>query len=81
MVVLVAVWALWGSVAVAFDHCAMMGALCEAPCGLGVPGLPGTLPHLPRPMPTLGTELLAQHAPTVSPHALDPVPRSGRLPA
>jgi hypothetical protein len=81
VVVLLAVWVIWGSVAVAFDDCAMMGPLCEAPCGLGVPGLPGTLPTLPRPMPAIQTALLAQHAPAVTPHALDPVPRSGRLSA
>ena len=76
VMVLLAVWVLWGSVAVAFDHCAAMGAACDAPCGLGVPGLPGAIPTLPRPVPTILTLPLAPHAPVTAPHGLDPVPRS-----
>ena len=52
VVAVLVVWVLWGSVAVAFDYCAMMGALCEAPCGLGILGLPTVVPSLPRLVPT-----------------------------
>lgn len=30
----VAVWLLLGPIAVAFDGCAAMGAMCEGPCGI-----------------------------------------------
>jgi hypothetical protein len=81
VVLLLAVWALWGSVAVAFDHCAAMGALCDAPCGLGGPSLPTVIPTLPTPEPTALVPSLEQPAPTASPRGLDPVPRSLRLSA
>jgi hypothetical protein len=81
VVALLAVWVLWGSVAVAFDHCAMMGALCEAPCGLGVLGLPSVVPSLPQLVPTAVPSPLDQLAPTATPAGLDPVPRSVRLSA
>jgi hypothetical protein len=76
IVALLAVWVLWGSVAVAFDHCAMMGALCEAPCGLGILGLPSVIPSLPQLVPTTVSPPLVQSAPTATPAGLDPVPRS-----
>ena len=75
VVAVLAVWVLWGSVAVAFDHCAMMGALCEAPCGLGILGLPTVVPSLPRLVPTSVSPLLDQSVPTAAPAGLDPVPR------
>jgi len=81
VVALLAVWVLWGSVAVAFDHCAAMGPLCDGPCGLGIPGLPGAMPPLLRLEPTIFTPPLEQDLPTASPHGLDPVPRSIRLSA
>ena len=81
VVVLLAVWVLWGSVAVAFDHCATMGALCEAPCGLGVLGVPSLIPAIPGLVPTTMTPLPDQRAPTAPPSGLDPVPRSARLSA
>jgi hypothetical protein len=80
VVVLLGVWLLWGSVAVAFDHCAMMGALCEAPCGLGILGLPSVIPSLPQLVPTSVLSPLDQSAPAATPAGLDPVPRS-HLPA
>ena len=76
VVALLGVWLLWGSVAVAFDHCAMMGALCEAPCGLGILGLPTVVPSLPRMVPTSVSPLLDQNVPAAAPAGLDPVPRS-----
>jgi hypothetical protein len=76
VVAVLAVWVLWGSVAVAFDHCAMMGVLCEAPCGLGVLGLPAVMPSLPQLVPMSGSPLLDQRVPTATPSGLDPVPRS-----
>jgi hypothetical protein len=76
VVALLAVWVLWGSVAVAFDHCAMMGALCEAPCGLGILGLPSVVPTLPQLVPTSVSPPLDQRVPTTTPAGLDPVPRS-----
>jgi hypothetical protein len=76
VVALLAVWVLWGSVAVAFDHCAMMGALCEAPCGLGILGLPTVVPSLPKLAPTSVSPPLDQKVPTAAPAGLDPVPRS-----
>jgi hypothetical protein len=76
VVAVLAVWVLWGSVAVAFDHCAMMGALCEAPCGLGILGLPTVVPSLPRLVPTTVSPLLDQNVPAAVPAGLDPVPRS-----
>jgi hypothetical protein len=32
-VMTLALWVLSGPIAMAFDGCAMMGAMCEAPCG------------------------------------------------
>jgi hypothetical protein len=75
VVAVLAVWVLWGSVAVAFDHCAMMGALCEAPCGLGILGLPTVVPSLPRLVPTSVSTLLDPSVPSATPAGLDPVPR------
>jgi hypothetical protein len=76
VVALLAVWVLWGSVAVAFDHCAMMGPLCEAPCGLGIVALPSVIPSLPQLLPATVLPPLDQRAPTTTPAGLDPVPRS-----
>jgi hypothetical protein len=76
VVALLAVWVLWSSVAVAFDHCAMMGPLCEAPCGVGILGLPSVIPSLPKVVPTTVSPLPDQSAPTATPAGLDPVPRS-----
>jgi hypothetical protein len=33
IVITLAVWLISGPVGMAFDGCAMMGAMCEAPCG------------------------------------------------
>lgn len=33
-VLTLALWIVSGPIAMAFDGCAMMGAMCEAPCGL-----------------------------------------------
>jgi hypothetical protein len=76
VVVLLAVWLLWGAAAVAFDHCAAMGVLCDTPCGLGIPCLPGVMPTLLRLGPTFFTPPIEQDLPTASPRSLDPVPRS-----
>ena len=81
VVVLLTMWLLWGAVAVAFDSCAAMGVLCDSPCGLGVPCLPGAMPTLLRLEPTLFTLPNEPSHPSVSPHGLDPVPRSRLLSA
>jgi hypothetical protein len=75
VVVLLAVWLIWGSVAVAFDHCAMMGPLCEAPCGLGILGLPTVIPSLPQLVPMTLLPPLDQSAPTSLLRGVDPVSR------
>src|SRR3989442_14494630 len=74
VVALLAVWVLWGSVAVAFDDCVMMGALCEAPCGLGMLGLPSVIPTLPQLGPTTVSPPLDQTAATATPAGRDPRP-------
>ncbi len=76
VVAVLAVWVLWGSVAVAFDHCAMMGALCEAPCGLGILGLPTVVPSLPQLVPSSVSPLPDHNVPSPVAAGLDPVPRS-----
>lgn len=76
-VVVLGVWALWGSVALAFDHCMVMTTLCAAPCGLTVFVEP--VPALVGPAP-LATVSLPLH-PRLSTTALpvpDPVPKSLR---
>lgn len=72
---LLGVWLLWGSVAVAFEHCAMMGPLCEAPCGLGILGLPTVMPSLPQLVPMTVVPPLNQSTPDASPTRPDHVPR------
>jgi hypothetical protein len=76
-VVVLGVWALWGSVALAFDHCMAMSTVCEAPCGLTafvepVPALVG-----PAPLATVSLPLPLRLSTTALP-APDPVPKSLR---
>ena len=78
VVALVAVWAVGGSVALAFAHCANMAAPCVAPCGTAatieeapsasILGLPMSLG--PQAGPRLSVLAL---------RGLDPVPRTLRL--
>ena len=80
VVVLVGLWALWGSVALAFDHCVAMGALCEAPCGSATvvedPSC-GTASGPPATFEPLSGPSLSM----LAVRGLDPVPRPLRLSA
>jgi len=44
VVLALALWVLAGPIAMAFDGCAMMGAMCEAPCGVSSYIVAPTLP-------------------------------------
>jgi hypothetical protein len=70
-------WVIAGPVGMAFDGCAMMGAMCEAPCGVSsyiagpvVTGLTG-----PQPLAYLAVPSTAQ-PPIVSASPLTPPPKS-----
>jgi hypothetical protein len=74
--VLIAIWAVGGSVVAAFDHCAAMGAFCEAPCGASASGVTevatssGPVPAVALP-PRPSAPLISRALPGV-----DPVPKS-----
>ena len=75
-VVFLALWVLLGPIAMAFDGCAAMGAMCEVPCGI-----PSCLSLLPAPL--LGLAPIAYldalpraELPTNTLTALEPPPKS-----
>jgi len=77
-----AIWLVSGPVGMAFDGCAMMGAMCEAPCGAMLqivtppaPGLVGLSPlsYLDSP--------LDERPVVVSPRPPSPPPKSAHLSA
>ena len=76
-VLILVLWLVSGPVAMAFDGCAMMGAMCEAPCGVSsyiagpvVTDLDGL-----QPLAYLGAPSTAQ-PPVVNVSPLTPPPKS-----
>ena len=76
---IVAVWLLLGPVAMAFDACEGMGAMCEAPCGL--PSCAVTPPSLSAapPLVALLESYPGSAALTLFPRVPDPPPESRSL--
>ena len=80
VVALVAIWAVGGSVALAFAHCASMAAPCEAPCGTTAT-LEDPASDLVSTPPVRVEPQSGLRQPTMASRQLDPVPRPFRLSA
>ena len=81
IVLVLAFWVLSGPVGMAFNGCAMMGAMCEAPCGVSsyIAGPLVTAITL-QPLITLAAHAAERFsAPALNP--LDPPPKSALLSA
>ena len=80
--VVLALWVVSGPVGMAFDGCAMMGAMCEAPCGVSSYIAGPVVTDLARlqPLAYLATPSTAQ-PPIVSASPLTPPPKSALLSA
>jgi len=81
MLLFVGVWILSGSLALAVDLCPTMGAMCEAPCGLGVLAVEATPTSFTPLSPTALECPLQLGLAATAPRAIDPVPKSIRLSA
>jgi hypothetical protein len=75
VLVLIAVWGAFVPVAMAVDHCAAMGAMCEGPCAASVTVTPPAVPT--------GTDLVSSApvdpTPSVAPlelSSVEPPPKS-----
>ncbi len=76
-----AFWVLAGPVAMAFDSCAAMGAMCEGPCGLMIGAVVAPV-SLGAPLPLASLELPARASVPVAVLAvLELPPKSLRLSA
>jgi hypothetical protein len=75
-IVLAILWALVGPIGMAFDGCAAMGGMCEAPCGLTTPAV-GVTPALIAVLNPIGVIVrTAAGRPTGVAKVLDPPPRA-----
>ncbi len=75
-------WVVSGPVAMSFDGCAMMGAMCEAPCGvLSYIVAPSPVGAVVLPPLMYLTARPAERLAGASPNPLDPPPKSALLPA
>ncbi len=80
--VVLALWVFSGPVAMAFDGCAMMGAMCEAPCGMLSYIVGPTVTGLAAPQPLTYLEVWsAMQLAVADPSPLTPPPKSPLLSA
>jgi len=82
VVLTLVLWIVSGPVGMAFDGCATMGAMCEAPCGIlsyvVAPGVVGLA--VPRPLAYLEAPSIEQPV-LISPSPLTPPPKFSLLSA
>lgn len=79
MVAFLAVWVLAGPIAMAFDGCAAMGAMCEGPCGMiALSVTPPPLATAPEAVDAVAVGV-AQGVPEATARAVDPPPKSASL--
>lgn len=72
---ILAVWVLVGPIAMAFDGCAAMGAMCEGPCGISSCAIfSPTLSIVAAPGPSLDVAVDG-HLPASAVAALEPPPK------
>ena len=81
-VLILVLWLVSGPVAMAFDGCAMMGAMCEAPCGVLSYIVAPTVSNIAAPQPLAYLESRSTQQPArISAPPLTPPPKSALLPA
>ena len=81
-VLILVLWLVSGPVAMAFDGCAMMGAMCEAPCGVLSYIVAPTVSNIAAPQPLAYLESRSTPQPArISAPPLTPPPKSALLPA
>ena len=81
-VLILVLWLVSGPVAMAFDGCAMMGAMCEAPCGVLSYIVAPTVTDVAALQPLAYLESRSTQQPArISAAPLTPPPKSPLLPA
>ena len=77
-----ALWVVSGPIGMAFDGCAMMGAMCEAPCGVLSYIVAPTVSNIAALQPLAYLESRSTQQPArISAPPLTPPPKSALLPA
>lgn len=75
-IVVLVMWVLLGPIAMAFTGCAIMGAMCEGPCGISACGIVApTVSIAPAPASPAYTVVDGQ-LPAISVSGLEPPPKS-----